>query len=185
MCYTLYVMVGLPASGKTTAAKKNCDNAYPHSAIHISRDEIRYSLLKNYEEYFSREKEVFNIYIKKIINAIKENINFIYIDATHLTESSRKKLLNNIVSKIGDIGLLKKYDLEFIVMNTPILSCYDRNKNRSGIERVPDSVIFNFKKNMVNPTLEEFEDYEKYFNTIKISYIIDNLEDFYTYLEKK
>ena len=46
-------MVGIPGSGKSTWAKARCKNN-PHAA-YISRDEIRFSLLKDEEEYFAKE----------------------------------------------------------------------------------------------------------------------------------
>ena len=53
---TLVLMCGAPGSGKTTIAKKlMCNND-----LYISRDEIRYSMISNEYEYFSKEKEVFN-----------------------------------------------------------------------------------------------------------------------------
>ena len=39
----LYIMIGAPGSGKTTIAKNTC--SAQDNTIHISRDEIRFSLL--------------------------------------------------------------------------------------------------------------------------------------------
>jgi len=50
----VYIMCGCPGSGKTTWLK---DHVKPGSAI-ISRDAIRFSLLKEGEDYFSHEEEV-------------------------------------------------------------------------------------------------------------------------------
>ena len=49
---TLVLMCGAPGSGKTTIAKKlMCNND-----LYISRDEIRYSMISDEDEYFSKEK---------------------------------------------------------------------------------------------------------------------------------
>ena len=48
-------MVGCPGSGKSTWAKKHLPDTY-----YVSRDEVRFSLLQDGEDYFSHEKEVFN-----------------------------------------------------------------------------------------------------------------------------
>lgn len=50
----LYVMIGIPGSGKSTWAKAN----KKEKDIYVSRDEVRFSLLQDGDEYFSKEKEV-------------------------------------------------------------------------------------------------------------------------------
>lgn len=70
---TLVLMCGAPGSGKTTIAKKlMCNND-----LYISRDEIRYSMISDEDEYFSKEKEVFNEYIKQIDEALTKNYHWI------------------------------------------------------------------------------------------------------------
>ena len=52
----LIMMVGAPGSGKSTFAKTMAEE-YKNMVI-VSRDEIRYSIVKEDEEYFSREDDV-------------------------------------------------------------------------------------------------------------------------------
>ena len=59
----LYLMCGIPGSGKSTYAKTNKDLKY---CKYISRDDIRYSLLKDEDDYFSKEKQVFRTFIAQI-----------------------------------------------------------------------------------------------------------------------
>lgn len=66
---TLVLMCGAPGSGKTTIAKKILCN----KDIYISRDEIRYSIITDQDEYFSKEKEVFNEYIRQIDEALTKD----------------------------------------------------------------------------------------------------------------
>lgn len=65
---TIYLLAGPAGCGKSTWAKKEYEydaaldreNHDKISAIIISRDEIRYSLVAEDEEYFSKERKVFN-----------------------------------------------------------------------------------------------------------------------------
>ena len=134
---SLYMLVGLPASGKSTWAKAKCKNN-PHAA-YISRDEIRFSLLKDGEDYFAKEKEVFKTFITSIQQAMSDafDYNEIYIDATHLNERSRQKVLNKLN--------VSHWDIYLVNFTTPIEVCIERNSHRTGREFVPESVIRNME----------------------------------------
>ena len=54
---TLWLLVGIPASGKSTAAASIAK--HDPDSIHISRDAIRYSMLCDDESYFAHEEDVF------------------------------------------------------------------------------------------------------------------------------
>lgn len=56
----IYLLCGIPGSGKSTWAKNHLDD----NSIWISRDLIRFSMVSEEEEYFSKEKEVFKEFIK-------------------------------------------------------------------------------------------------------------------------
>ena len=89
--HNLFLMCGIAGSGKSSWLQKNVSNA----AI-ISRDEIRFSIIGDFDDYFAKENEVFTIFIQKIQEAIDNNDGptEIYCDATHLTKKSRNKVLN-------------------------------------------------------------------------------------------
>ena len=90
----VWLLSGIPGSGKTSWAKKQIKK---HGGVHCSRDEIRFSLLKDDEDYFAHEDEVVALWLEKITNAINNpKVEDIYIDATHLTEKSRAKVLNEL-----------------------------------------------------------------------------------------
>lgn len=140
----LVLMMGIPGSGKSTIALNKMTN----KDIYISRDQIRYSLIEDNEEYFSKEKEVMKIFIDNINSAIQENkYRFIYADATHLNERSRRKVLDNITNKPNKIFLL--------FINTPLEIALERNNKRIGRERVPEKVIKNMFNSIEMPTEKE------------------------------
>ena len=51
---TVYLLCGVPASGKSTY----CKNNVPKDAVYVSRDVIRFSMVKPNEPYFSKEELV-------------------------------------------------------------------------------------------------------------------------------
>ena len=137
----IYLLCGIPGSGKSTWAKSQLDN----KSVWISRDLIRFSMVSEKEEYFSKEKEVFKEFIKQINIAIRNNnIENIYIDATHINEVSRHKTLDKIAIKDAD-------ELNIVYFNTPLKTCILRNICRLGRECVPEKVIINMYKNFTHP----------------------------------
>ena len=67
---------------------------------------------------------------KAIANPEVENI---YVDATHLTEKSRAKVLGELPK--GD------YFVTTVFFDIPLETCIERNDNRTGRAFVPRSVI--------------------------------------------
>lgn len=124
---TLWLTSGVPASGKTTWVKQNLPNI-----PYVSRDEVRFSIIKDDEDYFAHEDEVFEVFIKKIQNFL-DTSNKCVADATHLSEKSRNKLLNKLSLEDTDIIILN--------FEVPIETLIKRNSQRSGRAYVPKSVI--------------------------------------------
>ena len=100
MSKTLWIMCGPAGAGKTWFAKHKLCNG--PGWYYVSRDEVRFSLLKDEDDYFSREDEVFDLFISKIVRGFyEEGVYNIVADATHLSWGSRKKLLNAIKFYMG------------------------------------------------------------------------------------
>ena len=142
---TIYLMIGVPASGKTTWAKeklKELDNA-----IYVGSDSIRLELWGN-EQDQQHNRETFQEVFNRIVKAAKEKKNIIY-DATNISRKEKEnilKLLTNDYTKIG------------VKMSTPIKDCYKRNLKRN--RTVPEKVIGKMEVRMTYD-MDLFDDYLK------------------------
>ena len=127
----VWLLSGVPGSGKTTWVKEQIAEK---GGVHCSRDEIRFSLLKEGEDYFAHENEVVALWLEKVANAINDpEVENIYVDATHLTEKSRAKVLGELPK--GD------YFVTIVFFDVPLETCIERNDNRKGRAFVPHSAI--------------------------------------------
>jgi predicted kinase len=86
------------------------------------------------EDYFARENEVFDAWIFSIQAAIANDaIENVYIDATHINDNSRNKVLSKL--NLEDVDLCA---VNFII---PLGECLRRNDLREGRAKVPRGVI--------------------------------------------
>ena len=144
----LYVMCGVPGSGKSTAAKAYYTKHSSTTKL-VSRDDIRFSLLKDNESYFKYEKQVFNIFIKEIKSGLKNGYDVI-ADATHLNHHSRSKLLRSLGNSIKNIEIIA------VVIKQPLEICLKQNKNRKGTKFfVPENALKDMYENFEVPFEEE------------------------------
>ncbi len=154
----LYILCGLPASGKSTFAwnfTKSNDIRY------VSRDEIRFSMVKENEEYFSHEKEVFKKFVGTIAQTLIDRFDVI-ADATHLNRISRDKLIRAIDQYTIE------YTITYIVLETSLETCMKRNALREGRARVPDSVMKSMAENWEDITNSE-KSYDRYDGTLYLN----------------
>lgn len=142
----LIIMMGISGSGKSTFAKGVMNFA---NDIYISRDDIRFELLKDKDDYFSHESEVWNLFIKRIIEGLQQNKK-VWADATHINKASRGKLLNAIYNKIIPDSV------SIIFMDTDVKVALERNSRRVGRAHVPDDVIYSMWRRLQLPRYNEF-----------------------------
>lgn len=144
----LYILCGPSGSGKTTwAGKFMCENK---DIRYVSRDDIRYSILKEDEDYFAHEKEVFKKFVGTITETLIDGFDVI-ADATHLNEFSRRKLTQAIDMRFTD------YEIVYVVFSTSLETCLERNSNRTGRKNVPETVIRNMFRDAKEPSYNEDE----------------------------
>lgn len=139
----LVVMMGVPGSGKSTYAKKMLGE----NDIYLSRDIIRYALVKEDEEYFSKENEVLQTFIKAVDKALTRAKRYVIADATHLNRGSRDKLLRNLQNQPDHVYV--------VYIDVPLEVALERNKERTGRALVPESAIRNMYKSLSLPTKNE------------------------------
>lgn len=146
----LYLMVGCPASGKSYFAK-NYLWVHGDNICYVSRDEVRYRMVKDGEDYFSKEDEVFDEFvaeIKELLTTEEIDVDAVIADATHLHWGSRRKLLKAL-------GILDNcypwVEVIPVVMETSLQTCIERNEHRSGRECVPANIIIKMRNSMRSP----------------------------------
>lgn len=139
----LMILTGAPGSGKSTWANQQ------KNAKVISRDTIRFSLLSEDDEYFSKENEVLRLFYKNIQDALDNknaDYNTVIADASHLTSVRRYETIR----ELNLDNLEEVINVQFIA---PIEVCIARNANRTGRANVPNEVIRRMRKsqNMTQP----------------------------------
>lgn len=135
----LMILTGAPGSGKSTWANQQ------KNAKVISRDTIRFSLLSEDDEYFSKENEVLRLFYKSIQDALdNKNADYdtVIADASHLTSVRRYETIR----ELNLDNLEEVINVQFIA---PIEVCIARNANRTGRANVPNEVIRRMRKSQV------------------------------------
>lgn len=146
---TLYISCGLPGAGKSTFLKAN----KKEDEIIVSRDEIRYSLLREKDAYFQHELKVFDLFIQQIGEGLSSGKN-VYADATHLNGRSRSKLMGRLNEAFPNL----KYNIEVIYFDVPLYICLERNNQRTGRARVIEDAIIHMSNILEKP----YPDYAKH-----------------------
>ena len=135
-----YLLVGVPASGKSTLAKRLASSK---NALVLSTDTIR-TLLYGNPETQGNWKDIERVLHRLLLKCVSQNKSVI-IDATHTLKAHRKSLLT----------LSKQINWTCIYLKTDLDLCHKRNLKRS--RTVPKTVIDNMYQNLLNepPTLNE------------------------------
>lgn len=146
-----YMMIGLPASGKSTIAKEISES---EDAVIISSDEIRREWGNVNDQ--SQNAKVFEKVEKRLKQNILDGRNVIF-DATNISYKKRRAWLERF----------NKYDIQKIavLVATPYEECLKRNSKRE--RKVPEEVITRMYHNFYIPQ------YYEGFDEIQIKYNSD------------
>lgn len=141
----VFLLSGTPGCGKSTWVRAHMD-IYSEW---VSRDNVRFAFLQEGEDYFAHEDDVFDVFINYINQSLENpNLETIFVDATHLSVGSRKK----VTSKIKKDNI---EELNCVCFTTPLEVCLERNEKRTGRSRVPTSVVRRMFYSHTVPTQEE------------------------------
>lgn len=137
----LYILCGVSGCGKSTWVKnrmaENASSTDPKWA-YVSRDEVRFSMIKEEDDYFSKEKQVFGEFVNRICRNLDDAwTGNVIADATHLNEFSRDKLINAIRRARPNAPL----NITMVYFDIPLEVCKFRNNKRSGRALVPEHVL--------------------------------------------
>ena len=131
----LYVLVGIPASGKSTYAKSLNNVAV------FSSDEIRKELFGD-EKIQAKNWLVFKTLYNRVNNALKTSDAL--IDATNTKLDDRQKLLTKITEPCVKVA---------VVFKTPVEVCISRDKQRARM--VGEDIIRRYNDEFVMPSTSE------------------------------
>lgn len=139
------MMCGVPGSGKSSFIR---NHAKPEDVI-VSRDKIRFAMVKEDEPYFSKEKAVFKEFIRQIVEALAAD-KTVWVDATHLNEASREKMLSAVEAKIN-IDSIEAYEI-----SCPVEVAIAQNKFRINTRAyVPEETIYSMIANQTRPQYDK------------------------------
>ncbi len=142
---TVFVMCGCPGSGKSTWI---FNRMQPMDDVLISRDNIRFMLLKDDDDYFACEDRVRDMFYQAIkYNTINNDIfENVYIDATHLSRKVRSQTRSWIRKNPYQIA---------VSFEVPLNVALERNAQRTGRAKVPETAIYNMYHRYDIPSLKE------------------------------
>lgn len=131
----LLLMVGPSGAGKSYWAAQFM-RKHPDTVL-VSRDAIRFALLKDGEDYFAHEETVFNTFCANIQKALdQEGAGYVIADATHNNEKSRNLTLNKL--RLDNVNVIP------VVIHADTATCIRQNNLRTGRARVPRKQIERF-----------------------------------------
>jgi len=145
MTSTVYMTVGLPASGKSSWVKKNAEKL---EATVLSSDRIREAWYGS-EEIQGDSQKIFDHIYKKTKELLKEGKNVI-IDATNISQKRRLQFVREF----------NEFNKVAVYFNTDYFTCIKRNSERG--RTVGHHVILRMYHNLQVPTYVEGWDKVEY-----------------------
>lgn len=147
------MLSAIPASGKTTWAKEYQQN-HPNTYI-VSSDDIRLEVTHgNYQDH-TRQKEVWELFDKRIHEYAKNEDATVILDALNDTNEVRLKYLTTT----------PEFDKKILVL---FPSTYEKSKKYNGMReeevRVPENILIG----LVNKFEEPNEEVLKYIDEVKV-----------------
>jgi len=130
---SMIVLVGLPASGKSTWARARMESVDGITRYRISWDEMRIEFGHGNKFDRAREEAMKNVSYQRVENAVLNGFQEIIIDNTNLTQSTRDKW--KYVAEINGLH----YEEMFFFASTEI--CIQRDSYRNGKAQVGRAVI--------------------------------------------
>lgn len=143
---TLYIMCGLPGSGKSTYAKNHC----PQDGAIVSRDAIRWKYIdkmkylrkegnERQEYYMSKECRVHTEFVSTVVTKLQKH-NTVFADATHLNFTSRERFMYEFSQFAWHLDA-ETFDIVFVFMDTNLETCISRNDKRKTEEHCPNHIL--------------------------------------------
>lgn len=142
---TLYILIGVPGSGKSTYAEELFQKNERGTAL-VSSDQIRKSLYGN-ESCQDNPKKVFAIAHQATIDQLTRGYDVIF-DATNIYARDREDLILKVCFEVK-----KPVRFVAIYFDTPISECIKRQDLRE--RKVPTKVIEKMGRQMEKPTFQE------------------------------
>lgn len=148
----LVMMIGLPASGKSTIARKNFNDAYV-----VSTDAIRGELFGD-ESIQGDPNKVFDIAKTRMVDALNGDCETVIFDATNLRKKYRIPLIAEIRKRVKT-----EFAIDALWIAVPYEECLKRDKERE--RNVGEDVIRRMYLNFEPCGYEEgFDDIIIHFN---------------------
>lgn len=151
-CPKMYLMVGLPRSGKSTWINANKKNL---NAIVLSNDWVRENIL-HAEHSKSNDPAIWMLVdgCARILLSQKQNV---IIDGIHLTKSIRKFF----IQMARECGA----NVVIVWIDTPLQECLRRNQFD---HKLPDETLHKMYEEMETPQPSEYDRliYEKYYDIV-------------------
>ena len=146
----IFLLCGIPASGKSTWARNFFEANL--TANWVSRDKIRFSLLKDGEDYFAHENEVWRRFVNQCVDSI-ERFEYTIIDQTNLNWASRRKIIKAIQDRVSGVC---DYEIIPVYFMTAFDTCVERNSKREGRRRVPELQMKSMRDSFTHPEFDPF-----------------------------